>query len=1080
MQSALDTVLRRPKAVLSLMVAMIVAGIWSYVAIPKESDPDIQVPVLYVSVPLSGISPEDAERLLIKPIEAQLKGLDGLKNYTGIASEGHAGLIVEFDTAIDIAKATADVREKVDLAKSELPADAEEPTVNEINLSLQPTLIIALSGDVPERTLYNHARALQEVIERIPSVLEAKLAGQREELLEVIVDPQKLESYGLSQAELVTTVQRHNRLVAAGAVDSGSGRFNVKVPGLFETAEDVAALPVKVAGGTVVTLKDVAEIRRTFKDRSRYALFNGRPAITIEVVKRIGTNVLENNDAVKAAVAETTRSWPDAIHVDYALDQSRLIADVLGSLQSAILLAIILVMILVVAALGVRSGLMVGFAIPSSFMIGFLLIGLLGYTVNIMLLFGLVLTVGMLVDGAIVLTEFADRKMAEGLHRRDAYIMAAQRMFWPILSSTLTTLAAFVPMLFWPGVPGEFMKYLPLTVVIVLSASFLTAMVFLPAIGTLIGRADAESRELFAQLGTDETVDVRKVRGLTGFYLGFISRVIRHPLKMIIGSLVVIAGIFSAYMANPTGVEFFVETEPEQAMVFVRARGNLSNDEKLRLVRQVERAVEPVHGIDNIATYAGTEAQGPSLGVGLDVPVDVIGQLQLELKPAGERAPWKELKEELRHFTSGIPGVLTEVREFAGGPQSGKDIRLQVSADDRELAYAAARRIRAYLETAMTGLVDIEDETPLPGYEWAFTVDREEAGRFGADVVSAGTLVQLVTNGALIGTYRPDDSRDEIDIRVRLPEDMRSLEGLATLKLQTPTGLQPLANFVTREARPQVNTLYRTNGQPSVFVKANAAEGVLYNDKVAELDRWLKSQTWPDGVSFRFRGTDEDQKDSAAFLQKALAASLFLMFMILITQFNSFYHTALTLVTVVLSTVGVVLGMVVTGQYFSIIMTGTGVVALAGVVVNNSIVLIDTYQLMLKRGLHPVEASLRTAAVRMRPVFLTTATTILGLMPMVFEVNVDFFARTFGLGSMTSSWWVHLSTAIVFGLAFATLLTLVLNPVLLAAPTVWRETLAGWASRWRRWRGKGDRPARPLTAKARPAEARPTFAEAAE
>jgi multidrug efflux pump len=1043
MHAALDTVLRRPRAVLTLMLVMVVAGIWSYVTIAKEADPDVQVPVFYVSATLAGISPEDAERLLLRPIEAQLRGLDGLKTFSGTATEGHVGVVLEFDAWVDLAKATADVRESVNRAKAELPADADEPTVHETNLSLRPTLVVALSGSVPERTLYAYARQLQEAIERVPSVVEVKLVGQREELLEVVVDPQKLDSYGLSHVELVSTVQRHNRLVAAGAIDSPSGRFNVKVPGLFETPEDVASLPIKVSEGVVVTLGEVADIRRGFKDRSRYATFNGRPAITVEVMKRHGANIIETNDAVKTMVDQTARAWPAAIRIDYALDRSRLIGDILSSLQSAILLAIILVMILVVAALGLRSGFMVGLAIPSSFMIGFLLFGLLGFTVNIMLLFGLVVTVGMLVDGSIVLTEFADRKMAEGHPRQDAYIMAAQRMFWPIVSSTLTTLAAFLPLLFWPGVAGKFIKFLPLAVVIVLSASLLTAMIFLPTLGTLIGRTDEETRARFARYGSDETVDLSRLGGIIGLYLRFVGRIIRHPLKVILAAALLVTGIVTVYVHNPTGVKYFVDIEPEQVLVFVRARGNLSSEEKLKLVRQVERTVAPVEGIRHIAAQAGTEHRGVGLGTGLDVPVDVIGQLLLDLEPVGRRAPWDELKNELRRLTA-LPGISTEVREVPRGPRQGKDIRLQVIAHDRALAYEAALEVRRHMEAGMTGLVDIEDEAPLPGYEWVFLVDREEAGRFGADVVSVGTLVQMATMGALIGTYRPDDARDEIDIRIRLPQELRSLEGLAGLKLLTPPGLQPLSNFVVRRARPQIDTLYRTDGHPSVFVKANAAPEVFYNDKVGELDDWLKSQAWPDGVSFRFRGADEEQKDAASFLQKALVVSLFVMFMILIIQFNSFYYAALTLLTVVLSIVGVLIGMLITGQYFSIIMTGTGVVALAGVVVNNSIVLIDTYQRMLKRGMHPVMASMRTAAIRMRPVVLTTATTILGLMPMMFEVNVSFLTRSFGFGSMTSSWWVQMSTTIVSGLAFAAILTLILNPVLLAAPTVWRETITDW------------------------------------
>ncbi|WP_346912600.1 efflux RND transporter permease subunit [uncultured Roseibium sp.] len=488
MIDALEAILRRPKTVFVLMLALIVAGTYTYLTIPKEDSPDIDVPVFYVSIMQQGISPEDAERLLVRPMETELRGLDGLKEITAIAAEGHASIILEFDISFDKDEALADVRDKVDQAKGELPEDAEEPTIHETNFALLPTITVALSGNVPERTLYNLARRLKDQIEAIDTVRSADLTGHREELLEIVIDSQKLEAYSVTQQELLNTLTLNNQLVPAGFIDGGNGRFNVKVPGLIETADDVYSLPIKQNGEAVVTLADVADIRRTFKDATSYTRVNGKPAIALEVTKRIGTNLIENNAAVRQVVEQASKDWPETVKVNLLLDQSSKTFEVLGSLQSSILTAIFLVMILVVAALGLRSALLVGLAIPTSFMIGFLILGGMGYTVSNMVMFGLVLTVGMLVDGAIVMTEYADRKISEGMEDKEAYIRAARLMFWPIVSSTATTLAAFLPMLMWPGVAGEFMSYLPIMVIIVLSASLLTAMVFIPVTGAIFAQ----------------------------------------------------------------------------------------------------------------------------------------------------------------------------------------------------------------------------------------------------------------------------------------------------------------------------------------------------------------------------------------------------------------------------------------------------------------------------------------------------------------------------------------------------------------------------------------------------------------
>ena len=1059
------TILRAPRAVLTFLLAMLLGGIVSYITIPKEANPDIDVPIFYVSIGQQGISPEDAERLLLRPMETQLRGLDGLKEITGIASEGHAGIVLEFDISFDKDAALADVRAKVDQATAELPDAADEPQIFETNFSLVPTIIVALSGDVPERTLFQHARRLKDEIEGVSSVLEANLSGQREELLEIIIDQTRLQSYGLSQEELIRSVGNNNQLVAAGALDTGEGSFNIKVPGLFETREDVLSLPIKVEGDGVVTLGDVAEIRRTFKDATGYTRFNGQPAIAIEVVKRLGENIVENNTEVRRVVADFTADWPDAIKVDFALDESSYIFEVLGSLQASIMTAIALVMIVVVAALGARSALQIGLAIPTSVKIGFLILALAEINVNIMVLFGLVLTVGMLVDGAIVIVEYADRKMAEGVHRREAYIMAAQRMFWPITASTATTLAAFLPMLLWPGVSGEFMSYLPIMVIIVLSAALLTAMVFLPVLGGLFGGTTASPRDAEAarKLAGNHKLDLREIRGITGGYVRMLSVIIRHPAKVLIATGVFVLVVFTYFGENSNGVEFFVEEEPSRAAVLISGRGNLAPQEMLYLVREVETEIVQVAGIENVITSAGTPSGGVRLGDVEDKPVDTIGQITIELEDYCCRREAREIFAEIRERTAPLAGINVEIRMIEGGPPTGKDVRLEVTGTRYDDVLATTRRISAHFNNEVDGLRDIEDTTPLPGIEWEINVDRKEAGRFGTDIVSVGAIVQLVTNGVLVGTYRPDDSEDEIDIRVRLPQGERVLDQLDSLRIQTPMGLVPIANFIELRAQPKVSSITRQNGKFSMLAKANVEEGLLADTKVREIEAWLGEQEWPAGVSFRFRGADEEQEEAGTFLGQAGLAALFLMFVILVTQFNSFGQAILTLSTVILAVVGVLIGMLVTGQRFSIIMTGTGIVALAGIVVNNAIVLLDTFNRLHRQlGVPTIEAILKTAAQRFRPIFLTTFTTVMGLIPMATQITINFFnpetmRPEIVVGSITSTWWVQLSTAIISGLIFSTLITLIFVPTMVAMPAVYAERYREIRSWWRKRRGIEDR-----------------------
>ena len=1047
MNSFIDAAIARTRTVMTLMVLMVLAGVSAYISIPKEADPDIQIPVFYVSIVHQGISPEDAERLLIKPMETELRSLEGLDELTAIASTGHAGIILEFDVSFDKDSALADVREKVDLAQAELPGDTEEPLIREFNTSLFPVLIVTLSGDVPERTLFQHARALQDEIEgNVPTVLQAELVGHREELLEVIIDPSRMESYDVSQSELINAVSLNNRLVAAGAVDSGEGRFSVKVPGLFEDRDDVLNLPIKVSGDGVVTLSDLADIRRTFKDVDSYARFNGQPAIALQITKRIGENIVDNNQQVVQIVETFSKNWSDEIQVNYTLDASTWIFRALGSLQASIITAIALVMIVCVAALGMRSSILVGIAIPTSFMIGFLFMSIMGMTVNMMVMFGMLLSVGILVDGAIVVVEYADRKMAEGLDRLEAYSLGAKRMFWPIASSTATTLAAFLPMLAWPGVSGEFMSYLPITLIVVLTASFITAMLFLPVLGSLVGKTEDQDSEVLKMLAGAETGDVRLLPGLTGTYVRMLDKLVHHPLLVLSGASVILIVTMFAYGSFGNGVEFFVDTEPEQAIILVGARGNLSATDMQGLAQEVEEIALSTAGVRTVFSQAGTSVGGGGPGNGGDRPADIIAEMMIELDKYETRRKGAIILEEIRQRSADIPGITVEVRKREDGPPTGKDIQIELTSDDVDALLRTTDFIRHHVDNMDLGLIDVEDSRPLPGIEWVLSVDREMAGRFGADITTVGATVQLVTNGILIGNYRPDDAEDEVDIRVRYPSEYRSVAQLDQLRIRTNNGLVPISNFVSREPQQQVSTIERIDGHRRYTLKANTGVNPETGDKrnvdevVGILEAWLAEQEIDPAVTVKFRGANEEQAAAGDFLGKAMLAALFLMFIILLTQFNSFYFSVLTLSTVVLSTVGVLLGMMVTGQTFSIIMTGTGIVALAGIVVNNSIVLIDTYQRLLRDGMDEIEAILRTAGQRLRPILLTTITTMFGLLPMAIQVNVNFFAREITYGGPVAAWWVQLSTAIIFGLGFSTLLTLVLVPVLLVAPSRFKRS----------------------------------------
>ena len=1017
--------LARSRTVLMVLALVLVAGVYSYITIPKEAEPDIPIPIIYVLLIHEGISPEDAERLLVRPMENELRSIEGIKEMTAIASEGQASVILEFEAGFDSEQALDDVREKVDLAKAELPDETEEPTVHEVNLSLFPIIVVTLSGEVPERSLVKLARDLRDKLEGIGEVLEVDIGGDREEVVEIIVDPVFLETYNLSQINMFALARRNNKLVPAGALDSQEGRIPVKVPGLFETVEDILNLPIKVHGDRVVRVSDIAVVRKTFKDAEGFARVNGRPAVTLEVKKRLGENIIATVEKVREAVEAERMNWPAGIEVSYSQDKSRQVRDMLTDLQNNVMSAVVLVMVLVVATLGVRTGLLVGIAIPGSFLAGILALHLMDMSINIVVLFSLILAVGMLVDGAIVVTEFADRKMAEGQPRGKAYLQASQRMAMPITASTVTTLAAYTPLLFWPGIVGEFMKFLPITLIATLSASLVMALIFVPTLGALFGRPGSADPSTMKALAAAEGGNIDNLGGFTGWYVKTLRKILRRPLRVVGIAVASFVGVYLLYAVAGQGLEFFPDVEPDRTKLFVRLRGNLSVREIDKLVREVEERILDIKGFKTIYVRSGISFPGK------DIPEDVHGVINLEFEDWRLRRPASEIMEEVRQRTSDLAGIIIEERKEEAGPPVGKPIQIEIVSRNPEILVPAIQAIRRKLDS-MQGLRDVDDSRPVPAVEWQIVVDRAEASRYGADITLVGDTIQFITAGLKLGTYRPHDADDEVDIRVRYPKDSRHLDQLERLRVVTASGLVPIKNFVQRRAAPKVGTIERSNSRRVLEASANVEEGVLPDSKVRELKKWLAEEAGLDPrIEVTFKGEDEEQKESQAFLGKAFMVALFVMAIILVTQFNSFYHAFLILTAVVFSTVGVFLGLLLTNQPFGIIMNGIGVISLAGIVVNNNIVLIDTFEYHRRNGAPTFDAVLLTSVQRLRPVLLTAITTILGLLPMVFKLNINFFTREITHGAPSTQWWAQLATSVAFGLAFATLLTLVLTPALL-------------------------------------------------
>ena len=1031
----LEFVISHARATIAIMLLIVVTGAGSRLSMPVELSPNVVLPVVMTMVRYDGISPEDGNRLLVRPIEKELKTIDGIDEIQATASEGYVVVTTEFEVSDNIKQAVADVREAVNRAKADFPDGAEEPIVDELSPSPEPSIVITFSGSaVSERELYRAAKFFQSKLETLPDVLKADLSGHREEIVEVIIDPEKLKLFNISINEFTRAISVNNVLIPTGEIDLAGGRFGIKVPAILESYKDIENVPIKSSPSKSISLGDLAEVRRTFRDAQGYGLINGEKALAIDVRKRITANLIDTVTNTKQIIESYRSDFSENLDIGYAFDTSEMTEQMVNELQGNIITAMCLVLALVVATLGFRSGLLVGFAIPFSILGALIIINSLGHSFNFMVMFGLLLSLGMLIDGAIVVVEHANTKVSEGISFKKAYSDSVGRMAVPVIASTGTTLAAFLPLLFWPGVSGDFMSYLPITVFAVLGWSLLYALVFVPTLGTVLGRRRGKNKRLPEDRESEKSARTLFLP-LEKVYLKILKPVVNAPVKFAGIMFIFIFGIFALYFKFNSGQEFFTPIESQYGMIEIRAQGNLSINEQKEITLSVNRIVEQLEGVKQLYGYSSATNYVP---FGSDVSRDQISTILVELVPRSERSSGsREIFRTIREKTKSIPGIFVTGQEMEQGPPTGKDIQIQLSSSNRASLYKKAKDLRVWIDQNVEGIRDLQDTLPLAGIQWEIDVDESRAAMLGIDTVSVGNMIQLITNGAIIGKFRPDDADDEVEIRLRFPTQDRRLSNIGDLMVQSNNGPVPIGAFTRIVPASRVDSIQRINMDETVFIMANSEDGFLPDDQIQIIDSWVLANQ-DSTVEIKYRGANEEQQKSADFLLTAFLLAMSVMLIMLITQFNSFYQSGLILFSVILSTAGVLLGLLISQNTFSTVLTGVGIVALAGIVVNNNIVLIDTYNFIRARNpqISASNAVFNAARERFRPVMLTTITTVVGLLPLANGMSIDLINRTYTIGGMVSSWWQPLASAIVNGLLVATILTLLLTPAMLLVPEI--------------------------------------------
>ena len=1103
-----------------LMAIIIISGLYSYITVPKESFPEVVIPEIYIGTPYPGNSPTNIEKLITRPLEKEINTITGVDEISSTSIQGYSAIDVKFDFDVTPDEALRKVKDAVDKAKADpefpddLPAD---PNVFELNFTeLLPVMNVNLSGDYSLDELKRYAEQLEEDIEELPEISKVDIRGVMDKEVEIVVDHLRAEAMQVSFNDISGAIAQENVTISGGDLLVDNYRRTVQVVGDFQNMEDIENVIIKSEGDAPVYLRDVATVRFVEQEKTSYAREYLQPVVSLDIIKRAGENLIAASDGINRIIADAEASYlPSNLNVSITNDQSDQTRTQVEELQNSIIFGVLLVVGVLLFFLGLRNALFVGVAIPLSMFMSFMVLSALGITFNVMVLFSLVLALGMLVDNGIVVVENIYRLMDEGKSAVAAAKLGVGEVAWPIIASTATTLAAFLPLAIWPGLIGEFMKYLPITLIVVLSSSLFVALVINPVLTAVfmrVGEEDINKRRsnrvamslvgfgiVFLVLGATAFGNILIIAGLLTalntyvlspatkvFQNRFLPRLERayerflrfalakrRPWFFFFGTASLMVVAFALLGAFPPKVEFFPSNEPQYLNIFISKPIGTDIEETNRVTREIEgmvlevlnedrfKRLNPETGelesymansvIGQVGNGTSDPQEGPSLGNTPHKARIVVNFVKFQER---EGQSTRDLLRAVRERLSGYPEAEIVVTKNSDGPPQGPPINIEIRGENYDDVLAAATSMRQFLRGLdFAGVEELKIDVDKRKPELPITIDREKARRYGLSTQNIGYTIRTALFGREVSSYK--DGEDDYPINVRFEESARNnVDALMNQKVIFRSASDgqikevPISAVATAERSTTFSSVKRKDLDRIITLSSNVLEGANANEIVSNMQVALEGFEIPEGVRFAFTGQQEEQAKELAFLSQALLLALFLIVLIIVAQFNSITTPFIIGFSVFFSLIGVLLGLVIFQMDFVIIMTMIGIISLAGVVVNNAIVLIDYTDLIRERKRRDqnvdtqlpftevVESIVMGGRTRLRPVLLTAITTVLGLLPLAIGLNIDFVALVteydprIYIGGDNNVFWKPMSWAIIYGLTFATFLTLIIVPVM--------------------------------------------------